>query len=408
MISAVAVFAAFAFVMPSTINGAFPDKVQDCSRCHGPDQGTYFEDILSISVSKTVLQPGEVYSVGIDIVIQTGLSKKETGYAIEDLGTSTWPVWLDATAVQSHYDQAMTAPNTPGVYSYRVWGESGPATSDGKTDFDDYTITVEQAPPANGPPTIAQLANLNGAARMAVNFSASATDPDLDVMTYIWNFGDGTGLVVGSSVSHIYMAAGSYTFSVSVDDAHGHNVTASASANITGPFVINLVTGWNFVSLPLVGYGYKASTLGLNTGDTVTRWNPTTVMYQNYIIGVPVNDFTIDPSTGYWINVPSGTRTLTLYGAVPDTVQTRTITLPAGGGWAIIGFASLKTTMHARDIPSMYSVAGSITTVATWNPVTKAYTSWISVIPAVNNFALVPGQAYWILCGASGTLTYIP
>ncbi|MBU1914039.1 MAG: hypothetical protein KJ563_02450, partial [Candidatus Thermoplasmatota archaeon] len=135
---------------------------------------------------------------------------------------------------------------------------------------------------------------------------------------------------------------------------------------------------------------------------------PATGMYQSHIVGVPVNDFTIAPSTGYWINVPSGTRTLTLYGSVPTAVQSKTITVPAGGGWAIIGFESLNMTRHARDIPAMYSVAGSITTVASYNPVTKAYTSWLSVIPAVNNFLLVPGQAYWILVGASGTLTYNP
>ncbi len=408
MISAVALIAAFAFVMPSAINGAYPNKVQDCSRCHGPQEGTYFENIMSITVSKTVLLPAEVYGVGIDIVIQTDLSKRETGYAIEDLGTGTWPVWLDATVEQSHFDQSMTAPSTPGSYTYRVWGESGPATSGGKTDFDDYTITVELAPPVNVPPTVTPLTNMNGGSRMVINFSASATDLDGDTLTYTWNFGDSTPPVVGSSVSHTYNAAGLFTFTVSVDDAHGHIVTASANANVTAPFVLNLVTGWNFVSLPLVGYGYKASTLGLLAGDTVTQWNPATKVYQNYIAGIPVNDFTIAPSTGYWINVPSGTRTLTLYGNVPTTTQAKTITVPADGGWAILGFASLKTTMHARDVPAMYSVAGGITSIASWNPVTMSYTSWISVIPSTNNFLLVPGQAYWILCGASGTLTYSP
>jgi hypothetical protein len=407
MISAVALLATFAFVMPSALNGAWPDKVQDCSRCHGPQEGTYFEDTMSITVSKTVLQPGEVYTVGINLVIQTGLSKKDTGYAIEDLATSTFPVWLDATAVQSHYDQSMTAPSTPGSYTYRVWGESGPATSDGKTDFDDYTITVEQVP-VNSAPTVAPLANANGAAKMAMNFVASATDLDGDILTYTWNFGDGTAPQVGSAVSHTYLAAGLYTFTASVDDAHSHNVTASASANVTGPFVLSLGTGWNFVSLPLVGYGYKASTLGLTNGDTVAKWNPATRVYQSHIVGVPVNDFPIDPSTGYWINVPSGTRTLTLYGSVPTTTMSKTITVPAGGGWAIVGFASLKTTWHARDVPAMYSIANNITTVARYNPATMSYTSWLSTIPTVNNFLLVPGQAYWILIGASGTLTYAP
>jgi hypothetical protein len=64
--------------------------------------------------------------------------------------------------------------------------------------------------------------------------------------------------------------------------------------------------------------------------------------------------------------------------------------------------------MHAADIPAMFNIVDSITTVAKYNPATKAYTSWLSVIPAINNFALVPGQAYWILASRSGTLTYDP
>ncbi len=178
--------------------------------------------------------------------------------------------------------------------------------------------------------------------------------------------------------------------------------------NVVKTFTMNLVTGWNFVSLPLAGYGYKASTLGLTAGDTVANWNPLTKVYQSHIVGVPVNDFNILPSTGYWINVPSGTRTLALYGVVPFEVQSRTITLPSGGGWAIVGFASLNTTWRASTVAAMWNVTGGITTVASYNPVTKAYTSWLKVIPNVNNFYIVPGQAYWILASSSGTLTYTP
>jgi hypothetical protein len=181
--------------------------------------------------------------------------------------------------------------------------------------------------------------------------------------------------------------------------------------NVVQTFTMNLTTGWNFVSPPLTGYGYKASTLGLNSGDTVAQWNPLTKIYKSYIVGVPVNDFTIDPSTGYWVNVPAGTRTLSLYGVIPNAIfnQTRAISLPAGGGWAIVGFNSLKTTIHARDINTMmWNVTGGVTTVARWNAATKTYTSWLSVIPSVNNFLLEPGQAYWILATSSGTLSYAP
>jgi hypothetical protein len=208
-----------------------------------------------------------------------------------------------------------------------------------------------------------------------------------------------------------YTLVGPKTFTVNSNPAFPNILNYGAPMfvmNVVNTFTMSLTTGWNFVSVPLWGAGYKASTLGLNSGDTVARWNPAAKTYTSHIVGVPVNDFIIEQSTGYWINVPAGTRTLTLYGAIPmdppGTVS-KSITLPATGGWAIIGFNSLKTTMKAANVAGMY-VGGTVTTVARWNPATKTYTSWLSTIPTVNNFALVPGQAYWILAGASGTLTY--
>jgi len=404
-----AALAVVAFVLPSGANLAYPDKTQDCSRCHGPSEGTYFEDIMSITVSKSVLVPGEQYTVGIDIVIQTSLSKKDTGYAIEDLTTAAWPA-IGGPALQSHYDQLMTAPTSTGTYSYRVWGDSGPATSDGKTDFDDYTITVQQA--TNGPPVVTPLVAKTGNAGDLLSFSASATDPDGDSLRYTWNFGDATVLQVGQTPTHTYAKAGMYTFTVYVDDLHGHNVSSSATASIA--FNLPLVVGWNFVAVPVVGFGYKASTIGLATGDVVVSWNPATQSYdKNYIKGIspPIQDFAIALNAGYWVWVATA-KTLHLQGSVPTTVQTYTFTVPRTGGWIAVGFESLKTTWKAADIVTMYSGPPStnLTLVAKYVP--PGYTTYIKGTP-LNNFVLVPGVGYWCWVEGGGstasrTLTYTP
>jgi hypothetical protein len=214
-------------------------------------------------------------------------------------------------------------------------------------------------------------------------------------------------VTTASSTAHTYAAAGTYTFAVYVDDLHGHNVSSSATASIA--FVLNLVPGWNFVSIPVVGGAYKASTLGLLPGDSVSGYNTMTGKYdKNYYVGVspPLFDFAIAESTGYWIYV-NVTETLSLNGSVPTTPLTRTITVPAGGGWVTVGFESLNTTRHASDIPPMYS-GGSITTVVTYIQATGKYSSWFASAPMLNNFLLVPGQSYWVWCSASGTLTYNP
>jgi ABC-type oligopeptide transport system substrate-binding subunit len=247
-----------------------------------------------------------------------------------------------------------------------------------------------------------------------VMFTGTATDANGDICTMRFDFGDGVNLTAVQTapnttvfVNHTYSVGGPKTAYLYAFDGT-LTATSSMSFVLGTTFTLNLVTGWNFVSVPRVGFGYKASTLGLTAGDTVSTWNPVTKVYKSHIVGVPVNDFNILPGTGYWINVPSGTRTLTLQGSIPLTTQTINISVPTGGGWAMIGFNSLKTTMKAADVAAMYNIAGNITTVARYNPATKSYTSWLSVIPAVNNFALAPGQAYWILVGASGVLAYEP
>jgi len=173
-------------------------------------------------------------------------------------------------------------------------------------------------------------------------------------------------------------------------------------------FTLNLVTGRNLVSLPLLYYGYRAGTLGLSPGDTVSKWNSTTKTYMNHIVGLPVNNFAIISGAGYEINVPTGTRTLTIYGTIPTATQHIDINVPASGGWAMVGFVGDNTTRHASDLPHMYSVPGAIVAVSTWNPVTKIFTNWLPIIPYLNDYVLKPGLAYWVSATANGTLSYVP
>ena len=318
-----------------------------------PVNGAYYQTAPPSSYS--------VVEVNLDTVVESGYSTVE--------GTHTYMV--AATDLAGNIGTASvtyTVDNTPPVASFTASMEWTTVSVDASASYDSYGLAL----------------------------------------TYAWDFGDGEH-AIGAAAVHTYAANGTYTVALTVTNSLGLTDTETRDVTASARTVFNLILkpGWNLVSLPLVDYGYRASMLGLNPGDTVSQWNPLTKVYQNYIVGFPGNDFTILAGTGYWINVPSGTRTLALYGSVPTATQSQTITVPAGGGWAIIGFTGFNMTRHASDIPAMYS-GGSISIVATWSPVRKSYTNWISLFPASSNFLLVPGQAYWILCTADGVLTYEP
>jgi hypothetical protein len=262
----------------------------------------------------------------------------------------------------------------------------------------------------NSPPNVAARADVRASSGYAMTFSASATDIDGDSLRYTWDFGDLSPLAVGNSIQHTYAGDGDFVCRVYVDDLSGligHNVSVTSWARIH-MFDLSLAAGWNLVSVPYIGFGYKASTLGLLTGDVVSGYNPLTRVYdKNFVVGVsPIPlDFLIVPGVGYWVHT-STAETLHLRGMISTTQQSISVNLAAGGGWFIMTLNTLKTTFKASNIPSAY-VGGSVTTIAAFNTTTGTYKTYIAGVPPTDYY-LTPGQAYWAFATASGTLTYVP
>ncbi|MFH1580282.1 MAG: PKD domain-containing protein, partial [Thermoplasmatota archaeon] len=240
----------------------------------------------------------------------------------------TW-VWGDGKTSSVTTTKTMTHIYTRnGDYTLRVWADDLTGLA-GHNVSDTGLIHVTTA--GNNPPVITAftVSDSTPYTLQVLTFSGTATDPNLDLLDLTFDFGDGntttlTQVTVGQTLTttHAYESPGFYTAYVTASDLQATPVTSSPmflNVEQAAYFTLDLVQGWNFVCVPLLGAGYKASTLGLNPGDTVSEWNPATKTYKSHIVGVPVNDFTIAPSTGYWINVPSGTRTLDLYGSIPGT-----------------------------------------------------------------------------------------
>jgi len=110
---------------------------------------------------------------------------------------------------------------------------------------------------ANGIPTAVATANPTfGQPPLFVTFDGSgSSDPDGDPLTYSWDYGDGSPVKSGVSVTHNYNSVGAFTAVLTVDDGNGGVATGSIVINIGNPPVGTIDT-------PTVGTLY-------NGGDTI-------------------------------------------------------------------------------------------------------------------------------------------
>lgn len=80
----------------------------------------------------------------------------------------------------------------------------------------------------NRPPVITSVTPLTGAAGVAILFTAAATDPEGQPLTYAWDFGDGT-TGTGATPSKTFAAPGTYSVRVTVSDGI---LTASSTIQV--------------------------------------------------------------------------------------------------------------------------------------------------------------------------------
>lgn len=290
--------------------------------------------------------------------------------------------------------------------------------------YEDYFMTSNKTMiiigGGNAAPVIqTDLQNRTAVEGEVLTFYCQAIDFDGEELIYTWDFGDDSGLFVGNPMDHAYAVAGEYEYTVWVDDLSGlvgHNVSDSAFViveEVPATFTLELVAGWNLISIPLVDHDYMASTLGLSFGDMVSRWDSEDQVYdKNYIVGIsgPASDFAIEPSWAYWI-FSGSEQSIVLSGHEPTEPQSRLITVPpgggsSGGGWVQVGLASFRTDLWASDLADMY-IDGMLFLVSRWNADTQTYSSYI-VGPDIGDFQLDPGDGLWLYVEGSGELSYDP
>ena len=117
----------------------------------------------------------------------------------------------------------------PGTYEY--WCSIHGATMRG-------TVVVEEPEADNQPPTAQPFVSpRTGPAPLYVHFEARASDPDGDVLTYLWDFGQGDGPSDQSTSSHAhvtYAEPGRYTATLTVSDGKGGTYEDEFEIAVTG------------------------------------------------------------------------------------------------------------------------------------------------------------------------------
>ena len=151
--------------------------------------------------------------------------------------TWTWSIgWGDGSPVTTGSNALMATPITAahnyatnaGTFSITltVTDKDGGIGSATTSEVNSCRPNRPPVPIANGP--------YFGVEGSLVSFNSTGTgDPDGDVLTYSWNFGDGSPSATGSNPTHTYKDNGVVPVTLTVDDGHGHAATVNTTATIT-------------------------------------------------------------------------------------------------------------------------------------------------------------------------------
>ena len=202
------------------------------------------------------------------------------------------------------------------------------------------------------------------------------------------NYYNATGLLPDTSYE-----LGTHT----VDTAGNVNETwVNDTASTLPASTLNLYTGWNLISLPLMpeDTGITSLLFSIN-GNYSIVWaydaNDTTDHWKKYDPVAPFgNDLTsMEPGKGYWIMMTNN-DTLPITGTAPESIDLKT-------GWNLIGYNSF---LSQPITDALYSIDGNYSIVWAYNA-SDAVDHWKKYDPLApfgNDLSIMePDKGYWIM-----------
>lgn len=171
----------------------------------------------------------------------SGTSGEVHGYSLKDGSDSVAPYALDTLAESGTYSnridiQSLGIPGVTDVsdlsYISLAFGRKN-YTGASASAVDNASLSVWPYIDAD---------HLSGPAPLTVIFDASANSTDPDIVSYAWDFGDGS-TATGMRVTNTYSDAGIYSAELTVTDSTAQSITASVGIHVS-PTLIDLGAIW--------------------------------------------------------------------------------------------------------------------------------------------------------------------
>ena len=342
--------------------------------------------LANVTVPGLRVNPGDLLRTRL---LVTGTDTTTVSAKVWRKGTMEPQAWLltntSATPV------ALQAPGDIGVLLYLsgTWTGAAPIVS-----LDNLNVGADSGPPVNTPPTASFTTNAQYLNAWFDGSASSDADEDGQVVSYAWNFGDGTS-GTGATPQHTYAVAGTYTVTLTATDNGGVTGTTSAAITVESappPTAFFVITDVNLLSAAFDGGGSSdvdgtIASYAWNFGDGTMSTGPN-VQHTYSASGTYTVTLNVTDDAG---NTGSASETLTVDGPPPTAAFTsstsyRKASFDASGSSDIGG----TITSYAWDFGDGTTGSGA-TTQHTYASV-GTYTVTLTITDNDGNTAVTTGQ----------------
>jgi PKD repeat protein len=199
--------------------------------------------------------------------------------------------------------------------------------------------------------------DLNGFVGQPVGFDATfSTDPNNRIVSYLWDFGDGSPQGEGQLISRAYTATGTYTVTLTIADARGLGDTTSVTMIVLPAVQAGLFTSNIKYSVKWNRSTPNADTLNLTALVNVGSMPVTSSTTMS--VGVVGQTFSTSPASKLSTGKNSGpqvkfqAKPVTKNGAIKGTVEVKGAVRHASFGlaFALAGVTGTNTATHSIPI----------------------------------------------------------